>query len=70
MKTPVIKKTASVTQDGFGYLTKRIVVSKAKMAGKMAAKKTMATMGFVVTAHKGWIVKKHADGLIEKITKI
>ncbi len=70
MKTAAIKKTASVTQDGFAYLTKRIVVSNAKTLAKMAARKAMATMGFVVMAHKGWIVKKHADGLVEKIIKI
>ncbi len=70
MKTATRKKSAHVTRDGYAYLTKRTVVNKAKTAGRQAARKAMATMGFVVTTNRGWIVKKYADGLIERISKI
>lgn len=70
MKTVVKKKSANATRDGFAYLTKRTVVSKAKTAGRRAARKAMVTMGFVVTTQGGWVVKKYTDGLVEKISKI
>jgi len=58
------------TADGFTYLTKRTVVSKAKAAGRKAAKGAMVTMGYVVTAQNGQIVKKYADGRIEVMTQL
>jgi hypothetical protein len=70
MKTLVKKKSAYVTRDGYAYLTKRTIVNKARTAGKIAAQKAMVAMGFVITAKSGWIVKKYADGRIEKISKI
>ena len=70
MKSAVKKKSAYATKDGFAYLTKRTVVTKAKTAGRVAARKAMVTMGFVITAKSGWIIKKYADGSIEKISKI
>jgi len=70
MKTAIKKKSAYATRDGYAYLTKRKIVNKAKSAGKAAAKKAMDTMGFVVTIHKGWVVKQFADGTIERISKI
>lgn len=70
MKTVIKKKSAYTTRDGFAYLTKRTVVKKAQTAGRIAAQKAMATMGFVVTTSRGWVVKKYADGVIERIAKI
>lgn len=52
------------------YLTKRILVSTAKAAGTKASKEAMELMGYVVTTHNGWVVKKFADGRIEPIKRI
>lgn len=60
----------SRTSDGFAYLTKRIVVSKAKSAGKAAAKNAMELMGYVVTVKGGWVVKEFQDGKFEQIEKL
>ncbi len=70
MKTVVKKKSKYNTTDGHAYLTKRTVVAKAKTAGKKASVAAMLTMGFVVTIEKGWVVKKYADGRIERINLI
>lgn len=53
-----------------GYLTKRILVTKAKAAGKEAAKNAMSVMGFVVVAQDSLIIKKYRDGRIEIIEAI
>ncbi|MCX2477239.1 hypothetical protein OQZ33_23095 [Pedobacter sp. MC2016-05] len=60
----------SRTSDGFAYLTKRIVVSKARSAGKAAAKNAMELMGYVVTVKAGWVVKEYQDGKFEQIEKL
>lgn len=70
MKTVTKKKSAHATRDGFVYLTKRTVIRKAQTAGKKAALQAMSTMGYVVTTNRGWVVKKYADGSIQKIAKI
>lgn len=70
MKSARKKKSAHATRDGYAYLTKRTIVSKAKTAGITAARKAMDTMGFVITTHNGWVVKKNADGQVEKISEI
>lgn len=70
MKTAAKKKSKYNTTDGHAYLTKRTVVAKAKTAGKKASAAAMRTMGFVITVQKGWVVKKHADGRIERISTI
>ena len=63
-------KSKNVTADGYAYLTKRIVVSRAKMAGKSAAETAMNLMGFVVVAEGEWIVRKYKDGRLEQIAPI
>lgn len=63
-------KDKYATSDGYSYLTKRTVVSKAKAAGKKAAKAAMETMGYVVTIKDGWVVRKFEDGKIEQIERI
>ena len=70
MKTAIKKKSAHATRDGFAYLTKRNTITKAKAAGKEAARKAMDLMGYVVTTHNGWVVKQFADGSIDRISKI
>jgi len=62
--------TRNKTSDGFAYLTKRVIVSKAKSAGRVAAKNAMELMGYVVTVKEGWVVKEHQDGRIERIEKL
>lgn len=52
------------------YLTKRRLVSAAKSGLRKAAAETMKVMGYVLIAEEGWLVKKHADGHIEKISPI
>ena len=70
MAVAVKKKSSHATKDGYTYLTKRIVVRTAKKAGRNAARNAMTTMGFVVTTSRGWVVKKYATGVIERISKI
>jgi hypothetical protein len=70
MKTAVKKKSKYNTTDGLAYLTKRTVVAKAKAAGKKASAAAMHTMGFVVTVKGKWIIRKYADGRIERISSI
>ncbi|RYY46517.1 MAG: hypothetical protein EOO06_14345 [Chitinophagaceae bacterium] len=64
------KKSAYQTTDGQSYLTKRIVVSKARAAGLDATKKAMATMGYIVVAEGNEIVKKYENGIREVISQI
>jgi hypothetical protein len=52
------------------YLTKRILVSAAKTGVKKAAKETMKVMGYTIIAKDGWVIKKYADGTIEKVSKL
>jgi hypothetical protein len=52
------------------YLTKRILRRAAKAGLRNASERTMQVMGFTIVAHNGWIVKKLADGTIEKISRI
>lgn len=49
------------------YLDKRTMVRSAQRAGRHAAIKAMDAMGFSIVAQNGWIIRKHKDGLIEKI---
>lgn len=52
------------------YLTKRIVARAARKAINDAAEKAMTVMGFTIVAQGEWIIKKYADGKVEKVTKI
>lgn len=62
--------TRSTTSDGFAYLTKRVLMRKAKSAGKAAAKNAMDLMGYVITVKDGWVVKEQSDGRVEQIEKL
>ena len=75
-----MKKNAAISNRGVAatkkakqkepYLTKRILVSAAKRGIREAADETMRIMGYIVIAKDGWVVKKYANGDIEKIVKI
>jgi len=52
------------------YLTKRLLVSAAKRGIRKAAAETMQIMGYVIIAQNGWVIKKYADGRIEKIEQL
>jgi hypothetical protein len=70
MKATLKKTSRHATQDGYAYLTKRTLISKAKSAGKLAAKDAMEIMGYVVTVKDGWIVEQYEDGRIVKLSEI
>ena len=52
------------------YITTRLVKSKATEAFKSGAEMAMATNGFVIVVHEGWIVKKSDTGVIERIEEL
>ena len=58
------KKNSQITRT---YLTKRRLASAARTGIRIAAANTMVVLGYTVVAHEGWVVKKYADGNIEKI---
>ncbi|HEV2480598.1 MAG TPA: hypothetical protein VGS79_13070 [Puia sp.] len=64
------KKVPSGSSRRKAYLTKRILVSAARSGVRDAAKETMATMGYVIIAEDGWVIRKFADGTREKIEPI
>lgn len=62
-KKKLVKKTSRhVTSDGHTYLTKKILVSRAKAAGKRAASSAMDVMGYVIVVEGENIIRKNADG--------
>lgn len=63
-------KGQHATADGYAYLTKRTLLSKAKAAGKKSAEMAMEVMGYIVVAEDGWVVRKNADGTTERLEKI
>ena len=64
------KDSAYQTADGQSYLTKRIVLSKARAAGKKAAENAMETMGYVVVVENNELVRKFADGTRQVVAPI
>jgi predicted nucleotidyltransferase len=69
MKKKRVSGADNMTFDGYVYLTKRMLVTKAR-AGKKAAKAAMETMGYVVTEENGQIARKYIDGRVEVITHL
>lgn len=65
-----IKSSRYTTSDGHSYLTKRLTVSRAKAAGKVATKNAMRVMGYVVVAQNNLIIRKYSDGRVEEIAAI
>jgi len=64
------KSGQHVTSDGYSYLTKRLLLAKARTAGHHAASQAMNLMGYVVTVKDGWLVKQYANGVTEQLQKI
>jgi hypothetical protein len=64
------KSGQHITSDGYYYLTKRLLLSKARAAGHSAASQAMTLMGYVVTVKDGWLVKQYANGVTEQMQKI
>lgn len=60
----------SVQQEKQPYLTKRMLVNAAAKGFKKASEEAMQLMGYIVIAQDGWVVKKYADGKIEKLSLI
>ncbi|MBT3383913.1 MAG: hypothetical protein HN778_21085 [Prolixibacteraceae bacterium] len=52
------------------YLTKRTLVRKSKKAIQEASEKAMETIGYIIVARDGWIVKEYQDGTIEQIEEL
>jgi len=66
-KKTVAKKKANARTS---YLTKRRLASAARKGIRIAAAKTMQVMGYTVVVYRGWVVKKYADGKIEKMKRL
>lgn len=66
-KSDVTKETS---QRGGNTLTRGILVTAATKGFAQAAARTLEVMGYNTVVHKGWVVKKYADGRIEKIKKL
>ncbi len=64
----VVSKTLKVKTDD--PLTKTILIKAASIGFAKAAAKTMKVMGYNVIVKDGWIVKKFANGRIQKISKL
>lgn len=63
-----VSKSAKIKTDD--PLTKKILIEAASEGFSIAAAKTMKVMGYNVIVKDGWVVKKHADGRVEKISKL
>ncbi len=64
------KKMKAAQDEHQPYLTKRMLVSAAARGFKKASAEAMQLMGYIVIAKDGWVVKKYADGKIEKLSPI
>lgn len=52
------------------YITKRILVSKSTKAIQLASDKAMESIGYIVVAKDGWVVREFQDGRIERIEEL
>lgn len=52
------------------YLTKRLLSKLATKAVDKTAKDAIKEMGYVIEANEGRVVKRYADGRVEKIEPI
>lgn len=59
-----------VADNGHAYLDKRTTVRLAQSAGKKAAAKAMDTMGYIVAAKRGWVVRIFPDGREERLMRV
>jgi hypothetical protein len=63
-------KVASKSKNKTNYLTTRILEQAANTGFAKAAEQTMKVMGYNVIVQGDWVVKKHQDGTIEKISML
>lgn len=52
------------------YLTKRIIQRATRKTFINASEKAMKTLGYVIKAENGWVVRENIDGTKEKLHKI
>jgi len=52
------------------YLTKRILQQASRAAFQRASVRAMKTMGYLIKAENGWLIRENADGSVEKISKL
>ncbi len=52
------------------YLTKRALINKSEKAIQKASEKAMKTVGYIIVARDGWIVKENQDGSVERVKKL
>lgn len=52
------------------YLTKRVLERAANAAINLASRKARDTVGFVVKAEDGWVVREDQDGKQTRLSKI
>ena len=52
------------------YIDSRMVSSKSRIAFKKGVRNAMAINGYVIVAQDGWIIKKCADGRIDRIHEV
>ena len=67
---PKSKTALADEKRGYAYLTTRILVSNTKKAGQAAAQKAMETMGYLIVAKEGWLVKIFKNGDVERIEEL
>ncbi len=68
--TKKIQKSTSKIKRETAYLTKRDIVRLATAAVKKASNQAMQTVGYVIKAEDGWVVRENKDGSISKIKQI
>jgi hypothetical protein len=52
------------------YLSKRILQQASRKAFQSASVRAMKTMGYLIKAENGWLIRENADGSVEKISKL
>jgi hypothetical protein len=52
------------------YVTKRVITSAVGSAVRKASSNAMTSMGYVVKAENGWVVREDSNGIVRKISKI
>jgi hypothetical protein len=65
-----MKSTAS-TKNGqaSAYITKRVMVSSSRAAVRSAAARAIESVGYVIKADNGWVIREGKDGTKQKIAK-
>lgn len=65
-----INKSASKIKRQTAYLTKRDIARVAKAAVVKASNQAMKTVGYVIKAENGWIVRENQDGSVDRIKEM